>query len=70
MLGIIYRGLNSIGGAISCDIKHDVIPYLDIIDESAKEVQSVNTVVRKRGTNVLVGYNTDVYGFREAITNG
>jgi shikimate 5-dehydrogenase len=64
------RGLNSIGGAISKDIKHAVLEHLDEIDESAQEVQSVNTVLRKPGTNILVGYNTDAHGFRQAITRG
>lgn len=61
-------GLGAVGGAISKDIKGKVIPYLDELDELAGRVQSVNTVIRKG--NRLLGYNTDAYGFEQAITQG
>lgn len=62
------RGLGGIGGAISKDIKGKVINHLDELDELAKEVQSVNTVIRKGER--LIGYNTDAYGFEMAIKKG
>lgn len=62
------KGLGAIGGAISKDIKTRVIPFLDELDESAQQVQSVNTVLRKGPK--LIGYNTDVMGFRKAIEKG
>lgn len=62
------RGLHCVGGAISRDIKAKVVPYLDEVDEFARRVGSVNTVLR-RGDK-LVGYNTDADGFREAIVAG
>jgi shikimate dehydrogenase len=63
------KGLPCIGGAISKDIKHGIVPFLDELDESAATVQSVNTVlVLKNGK--LLGYNTDVLGFRFAIQQG
>lgn len=62
------KGMNAVGGAISKDIKHSIIPFLDWIDPLAKKAQSVNTVVRKN--NKLKGYNTDIYGFKQAITSG
>ena len=61
-------GLGAVGGAISKDIKTRVIPFLDELDNSAQQVQSVNTVVRKG--KKLIGYNTDVIGFRHAIERG
>jgi shikimate dehydrogenase len=63
------RGLPCIGGAISKDIKHSIIPYLDSLDESASTVNSVNTVIVGPKL-VLTGYNTDVLGFRYAIIEG
>jgi len=63
------KGFPCIGGAISRDIKQAVIPFLDELDESARLVQSVNTVIVKN-KNYLVGYNTDALGFKEAIQNG
>ena len=61
-------GLGAIGGAISKDIKATIIPYLHELDSSASGVQSVNTVVRRE--DQLIGYNTDVLGFAEAIKRG
>ncbi len=64
----VFKGLSCIGGAISRDIKFAVIPYLDELDETAKQVQSVNTIIEKDGR--LIGYNTDASGFSVAITRG
>lgn len=63
------RGLPALGGAISRDIKHSIIPFLDEVDELAMKIQSVNTVV-VQGDGSLKGYNTDAIGFRAAIVNG
>ena len=54
-----------LGGAISKDIKGEIIPFLDSLDDSASAVDSVNTVVNEAGH--LKGYNTDYIGFRLAI---
>ena len=62
------RGLPCIGGAISKDIKQAVLPFLDELDESAEKVGAVNTVIVYG--NKLKGYNTDLMGFRTAISNG
>jgi shikimate dehydrogenase len=62
------RGIPCIGGAISKDIKSTIIPYLDDIEENAKSIGSVNTVLVKDGC--LKGYNTDALGFEYAISQG
>lgn len=59
------KGMNCIGGAISRDIKHTIIPFLDEIDHLARTIQSVNTVIVR--DNRLFGYNTDALGFKAAI---
>ena len=64
----VIKGLGAIGGAISKDIKAKIVPYLDQLDPLAQKVQSVNTVINRDGK--LFGYNTDAYGFREAIMTG
>ena len=59
------RAMNIRG--VSCTIPHKtvVIPYLDEIDEVAKKIGAVNTVVNESGR--LVGYNTDWRGFLEPL---
>ena len=46
---------------VTIPYKQDVIPYLDEIDENAKAIGAVNTIVNKDGK--LCGHNTDFSGF-------
>lgn len=55
-----FKGIN-----VTIPYKEAVIPYLDSIDESAKKIGAVNTVVNKDGK--LFGYNTDFYGLKALI---
>lgn len=50
---------------VTIPYKQTVIPYLDFIDETAKEIGAVNTVVNKDGK--LFGYNTDFLGLTSLI---
>ncbi len=51
-----------IGGMnVTIPYKQDVLPYLDVISEDAKEIGCVNTIVTDG--NKLVGHNTDAFGF-------
>lgn len=54
------RTLGIVG--LTCTVPHKiaVIPYLDEIDETAKKIGAVNSVVQK--DNMLRGYNTDWIG--------
>jgi len=47
---------------LTCTIPHkqEVIQYLDELDEIAKKIGAVNTVVNNNG--ILKGYNTDYFG--------
>lgn len=47
---------------VTIPYKEKVIPYLDRLDDTAKEVGSVNTVCNVDGK--LVGYNTDIDGMK------
>lgn len=52
-----FSGIN-----VTIPYKEAIIPYLDGIDEVAKEIGAVNTVINRGGK--LYGYNTDFYGMR------
>ena len=52
---------------VTIPYKESVMPYLDSIDEAAKEIGAVNTIVNKNGR--LYGYNTDFYGMRMLISH-
>lgn len=55
-----YQGLN-----VTIPYKEEIIPYLDSITHEASEIGAVNVVKIINGKPV--GYNTDAYGFRNAI---
>ncbi|WP_051437747.1 shikimate dehydrogenase family protein [Eubacterium xylanophilum] len=46
---------------VTIPYKKDVIPYLSYIDDKAKAIGAVNTIVNRN--NELYGYNTDYLGF-------
>ena len=50
---------------VTVPFKNTVIPFLDQLSDTAQKTQSVNTIFKKQ--NKLIGDNTDVYGFSEAI---
>lgn len=45
---------------VTIPYKEKVIPFLDFVDDTAKEIGAVNTIVNKGGK--LYGYNTDFIG--------
>lgn len=51
-----FRAIN-----VTIPYKKDVIPYLDSMDDNARAIGAVNTIVNKDGS--LRGYNTDFSGF-------
>lgn len=63
------RGLRAVHcGGFNVTIPHKVaiMPLLDKVDDTARAVGAVNTVVRRRDR--LVGYNTDGSGFIRSLT--
>ena len=54
------RGLN-----VTVPHKVDIIPFLDSIDDVARRIGAVNTIVNDGG--LLRGYNTDAAGFARAL---
>jgi len=51
--------------AVTIPHKETVMKYLDVIEETAKEIGAVNTVINAKGK--LYGYNTDILGIEEAL---
>lgn len=59
------RLLNVWGVNLTVPLKEVVCPYLDEIDDAARLIGAVNTIVNRDGR--LIGYNTDVYGVRRTL---
>ena len=56
-----------IGINVTIPYKELVIPHLYSIDEAARAIGAVNTIVKRDG--LLYGYNTDFYGMSALITH-
>lgn len=52
---------------VTIPYKEAVLPYLHCIDDDAKKIGAVNTIVNKDGN--LYGYNTDFYGMSMLISH-
>ena len=59
------RALNLAGLNVTIPHKVAVLEYLDELDESARLIGAVNTIVNKGGR--LIGYNTDGAGFLRSL---
>jgi len=59
------RQPSTLGANITIPYKEMVLPMMDELDELARQIGAVNTIVHREG--VLVGYNTDGEGFLEAL---
>lgn len=55
------KGLN-----VTIPYKETIIPFLDQLDPIAKEIGAVNTI-KIENSGKLTGYNTDYFGFMEAL---
>ena len=55
------KGLN-----VTIPYKEEIIPFLDELDETAKEIGAVNTIKISQNGN-LKGYNSDFVGFEKSI---
>lgn len=60
-----FKKMSVIGFSVTIPHKIDVISHLDKIDETAKAIGAVNTIVAKN--NKLIGYNTDCEGAMLAL---
>ncbi|UII23301.1 shikimate dehydrogenase family protein [Fulvivirga ligni] len=55
------------GFNITIPYKEEIIPYLDSMEENAKEIGAFNVVKIKN--NKLTGYNSDFFGFKSSLEN-
>ncbi|MEX0980613.1 MAG: shikimate dehydrogenase [Bacteroidales bacterium] len=66
----LYKGDPDLKGLnVTIPYKEQIIPYLDVLSEDARDIGAVNTVClcTKTGRLVKVGHNTDVPGFRKSL---
>jgi len=59
------RALSIKGVNVTFPYKEKVIEFLDKVEESARRIGAVNTIVNNKG--ILIGYNTDVIGFKKSL---
>jgi shikimate dehydrogenase len=59
------KALNIRGVNITFPYKEKAIEFLDEVEESARRIGAVNTIVNNKG--ILTGYNTDVIGFKKSL---
>lgn len=59
------RALGLLGVNVTIPLKEAVIPFLDEVAPTARQVGAVNTIVNRGGR--LVGYNTDGWGFINSL---
>ncbi len=59
------RDASRLGANVTIPHKEAVLPLLDKVDQLARRIGAVNTIVKKDGK--LVGYNTDASGFIRAL---
>lgn len=66
---VITENPNLKGLNVTIPYKEKVIPFLDEISKEAREIGAVNVIrVERKGKNVkLIGFNSDVVGFKESI---
>lgn len=57
-----FRGAN-----VTIPLKERIVPFLDVLDETARKIGAVNTVVPDSSYACLTGYNTDAYGFLKPL---
>jgi len=59
------RKPQNVGANVTVPYKESVLPLLDEVDDLASSIGAVNTIVKKG--DKLLGFNTDAYGFIEAL---
>lgn len=50
------------GISVTMPFKSEVVKYIDRIENGAKELKIINTILRKKGN--LIGYNSDLYAIK------
>lgn len=66
LLDALRQSDQVMGVSVTLPHKVKIMQYLDDLDEKAKNINAVNTIVRTRGGR-LMGYNTDGKGFLDSL---
>lgn len=66
---LIINNKEICGLNVTIPYKEKVIPFLDVIDDNARNIGAVNTIkITRNGKKpVMSGFNTDAYGFEESL---
>lgn len=66
---LIRNNPDLVGLNVTIPYKESIIPFLDELDETAKEIGAVNTIkiTKGNGKTIIKGYNTDAKGFGLSI---
>ncbi len=66
---LIEQNKNLEGLNVTIPYKESVIPFLNSLDETARNIGAVNTIkiIRENKTARLIGYNTDYHGFYTSL---
>lgn len=71
-IGDAIKGLRALGGfrgaSVTIPHKVSVVPFLDDIDSTARQIGAINTILSVDGK--LTGYNTDATGALRALCEG
>jgi len=59
------REPQNLGANVTTPYKETVLPLLDEVDDLVSSIGAVNTIVKR--DNKLLGFNTDAYGFIQAL---
>lgn len=69
LIGLVKNNANLIGLNVTIPYKEEVIPLLDDLDPDVEKIGAVNTikVFRDAEKPRLIGFNTDITGFRKSL---
>ncbi len=67
---ILQQYPNLKGFNVTIPYKETILPFLNEVTPEAQIVGAVNCVkvINREGNKYLIGYNTDIYGFKDALT--
>ena len=64
-LDVAIKKLNFLGLNITIPYKKNIIDQLDLVDEGARKIEAVNTLICTN--NKVKGFNTDIIGFKKGL---
>lgn len=65
----LKKNKNFIGGSVTIPYKVSIMKILDKVDDNSKKIGSINTIVKIKKSNKLMGLNTDYFGSLNTFKN-